>query len=254
MTQYILAHDLGTSGNKATIFSKNGQLIASSIVSYNVTYFNGNWAEQDANDWWSAVCQSTKELLLQTKISPKQIKVVSFSGQMMGCLCVDQNGEPLRKSIIWADQRAQKQAEDLEKIISQKEFYEIVGHRNSPSYGMQKLMWIRDNEAEIYERTYKMLNAKDYIVYKLTKQFYTDYTDGNGNGCLNLKNLCWSERILRAAQIPEDKLPELKPSTFIVGGVTEEAAKETGLEIGTGMDLVNEPYSRIKSDISCHTL
>lgn len=237
MTQYVLAHDLGTSGNKATIFSRSGQLIASTVMSYDVTYFNGNWAEQDAQDWWKAVCQSTKKLLEQTAISADQIKAVSFSGQMMGCLCVDKNGEPLRKSIIWADQRAQQQTEELEKSISQRDFYEIVGHRNSPSYGIQKLMWIRDNEPAIYERTYKVLNAKDYVVYKLTNQFYTDYTDGNGNGCFDIRNLCWSERILQAARISVDKLPTLKPSTFIAGSVTEQAAKETGLAIGTPVVL-----------------
>lgn len=186
MGAYILAHDLGTSGNKATLFSTDGKLIGSRVEPYDTRYFNGTWVEQNADDWWNAVCSSTKELIRGTGISPDEIAAVSFSGQMMGCLCVDRQGRPLRPSIIWADQRAVSQTAQIEEHISQRDFYHIVGHRNTPSYGVQKLMWIRDNEPEIYEQTYKVLNAKDYIVFCLTGKFYTEYSDGNSMGCFDL--------------------------------------------------------------------
>ncbi len=189
MSQYILAHDLGTSGNKASLFTVEGKLVGSQVFAYGVNYFNGTWAEQDAEDWWNAVCITSKNLIAATGIDPKEIGAVSFSGQMMGCLCVDRQGNPLRKSIIWADQRAQKQAAQIESHISQQDFYHIVGHRNTASYGVQKLMWVRDNEPEIYEQTYKTLNAKDFIVFRLTGKFYTEYSDGNSMGCFDLNNL-----------------------------------------------------------------
>jgi len=233
MTKYILAHDLGTSGNKATMFSEVGKMIGSYVASYEADYFNGNWAEQDAEDWWNAVCLTSKKLIGTLGIDPSDIAVVSFSGQMMGCLCVDRNGDPLRKAIIWADQRAQKQVAQIESHISQKDFYRIVGHRNTASYGVQKLMWVRDNEPEIYEQTYKTLNAKDFIVARLTGNFYTDYSDGNSTGCFDLTHLTWSEEIIQYAAIEPDKLPELKPSTFVAGGVTRKAAEATGLAEGT---------------------
>ena len=156
---------------------------------------------------------------------------------MMGCLCVDRAGKPLRPSIIWADQRAQEESAKIEEQISQWEFYNIVGHRNTPSYGIQKLMWVKRHEPEIYENTYKMLNAKDYIVFKLTGNFYTDYSDANSCGCFDISRLCWSEKILQAAGIPEEKLPACKPSTFIGGKVTKEAAELTGLKEGTPVVL-----------------
>lgn len=237
MGRYILAHDLGTSGNKATLFSEGGKLIASQVYGYNTDYFNVNWAEQDGNDWWLAVCATTKGILAATGIENKDIAVVSFSGQMMGCLCVDRQGNPLRKSIIWADQRAQAQAAAIGERISMKDFYHITGHRNSASYGIQKLMWVRDNEPEIYGQTYKMLNAKDFIVYHLTGNFYTEYTDGTSNNCLDLNALMWSDRIIEYAGIDPDKLPELKPSTYIAGGVTPKAATATGLAEGTPVVL-----------------
>lgn len=235
--KYIIAHDLGTSGNKATLFSQEGKLIDSCIHTYPVHYFNENFAEQNADDWWDAVCKSTKGLLTKTKISNTDIAVVSFSGQMMGCLPVDKQGKPLRPSIIWADRRAEKQSAKLQDKITQWDFYHIVGHRNTASYGIQKLMWIKENEPEIYENTYKMLNAKDYIVFRLTGNFYTDYSDGNSCGCFDLQKLIWSEKILKYAEIELDKLPELKPSTFIGGYVTETASLETGLYVGTPVVL-----------------
>ncbi|MGB8453853.1 MAG: xylulokinase [Anaerocolumna sp.] len=237
MSKYILAHDLGTSGNKATLFSEDGKLIKSSIYTYEGTYTNGVWAEQDAEDWWKAVCITSRNLLNTTKIDPKDIAGISFSGQMMGCLCVDKRGNPLRKSIIWADQRAQRQSTQIEESISQQDFYHITGHRNTASYGVQKLMWIHDNEPEIYEQTYKVLNAKDFIVLRLTGKFYTEYSDANSMACFDLLNLKWSDELISYADIDPDKLPEIKPSTFVAGGVIEKASKDTGLVVGTPVVL-----------------
>lgn len=233
MTRYLLAHDLGTSGNKATLFSAEGALIQSVVYPYDTHYFNGTWVEQDAQDWWKAVCESTRELLKKTEIQADAIEAVSFSGQMMGCLCVDKNGIPLRPAIIWADQRATEQSAQIDEKINQYDYYRIVGHRNIASYGIQKFMWIRDHEREIYERTYKILNAKDYIVYCLTGKFCTDYSDANSCGFFDLKRLCWSEQLLEYAKIPIEKLPEIFPSSHIAGGITDIAARETGLAVGT---------------------
>ena len=233
MSKYILAHDLGTSGNKATLFSETGMMVGSKVHAYDVNYFNGTWAEQDAQDWWNAVCLTSKALIEGTGIDPSDIAAVSFSGQMMGCLCVDRDGNPLRTAIIWADQRAQKQAAQIEEKISQKDFYHIVGHRNTASYGIQKFMWVKENQPEIYEKTYKCLNAKDFIVFRLTGAFYTDYSDANSMGCFDLNELKWSEELITYSGIDPDKLPEAKPSTYVAGGVTKWASKMTGLAEGT---------------------
>ena len=230
MSKYILAHDLGTSGNKASLFTVEGKLVDSQVFSYGVHYFNGSWAEQDADDWWRAVCTTSKNLIQSTGIDPGEIGAVSFSGQMMGCLCVDRQGKPLRKAIIWADLRSQKQAAQIEEKISQQDFYRIVGHRNTASYGVQKLMWVKENEPEIYEQTYKTLNAKDYIVFCLTGKFYTEYSDANSMTCFDLNNLKWSEEIIEYAGIDGDKLPEVKPSSCIYG-YTQECMLGDGIPI-----------------------
>lgn len=231
MVKYLLAHDLGTSGNKATLFTAAGTLVKSIVFSYDTDYFNNNWAEQDPKDWWEAVCSSTKEIL--KGIDNNQVAAVSFSGQMMGCLCVDKNGDPLRRSIIWADQRAVKEARDIGDRVENERFYRITGHRISPSYSLEKLLWIKNNEPEVYENTYKMLNSKDFIIHKLTGRFVTDYSDASGTNILDLNTYKWSEELINITGIDGDKLPELRKSTDVVGGVTAEAAAETGLAIGT---------------------
>ena len=233
MGTYLIAHDLGTSGDKATLFSVDGAMLGSTIQSYPANYFNETWVEQNADDWWQAVCDTTKQLIEQTGICAKDIAAVSFSGQMMGCLCLDKEGEPLRPSIIWADQRATEERAKLEAEISQRDFYHITGHRNTPSYGMQKLMWVREHQPDIYRKTAVVVNAKDYIVYKLTGKIYTDPSDANSMACFDLKQCNWSQELISISGIDREKLPDIVPSTHLVGGVTKSAATLTGLYEGT---------------------
>jgi len=231
MPKYLLAHDIGTSGNKATLFTTDGEMVESTTQAYETKYFNDTWAEQNPDDWWKAVCLSTKQLI--NNISPRDIVSISFSGQMMGCLCVDEHGTPLRNSIIFCDQRAIKQAEDLLNKISMEDFYRICGHRLSSVYSLEKLMWVRDMQPDIYKSTYKMLTAKDYIVFKLTGKYVTDHSDASGSNAYNLAKKEWSTKILDISGIDPDKLPSIHESNFVAGEVTKEAAEETGLKCGT---------------------
>ncbi len=231
MKRYVLAHDVGTSGNKATLFTVDGELIGSKTYPYDTRYFNNNWAEQNPNDWWEAVCHSTRELVQDIDVS--EIAAVSFSGQMMGCLCVDKDGTPLRDAIIYCDQRAQTECQDILKQIDPKDFYHIVGHRANESYSLEKLMWVKNNEPEIYKKTYKMLHAKDYIVFKHTGNMMTDHSDASGTNAFDLNNFSWSEKIIDVAGIDGEMLPELKKSIDVAGTVTTKAAQETGLKEGT---------------------
>ena len=231
MAVYLIAHDLGTTGNKATLFTDRGELINSAVYSYPTSYFNGNWAQQDPRDWWKAVCETSRQLL--EGVDKSQVAAVSFSGQMMGCVCLGKQGELLGDGIIWADQRAVKQADNLAARISQKEFYHITGHRISPSYSLEKLMWIRDNQPDTFRKIHKVLNPKDYVIWLLTGQLVTDYSDASGTNAFDLNRLCWSRDILQCAGIPEELFPQAFPSTHMAGKVTPQAARECGLLEGT---------------------
>ena len=237
MSRYLLAHDLGTSGNKATLYSDDGRLIASQTVTYPTHFFNGNWAEQDPADWWHAVCNSTQALLAQSKVDPADIAGLALSGQMMGCTLVDKAGEVLRPSMLYCDQRAAVQAAGILDQIELKEFYGIVGHRVSPSYTLEKLMWVRDNEPGIYAKTHKTLCAKDYINYRLTGKMATDFSDASGTNAFDLNTFTWSERIIQLAGVDAAMFPDPMDSTQVLGDLTREAAAATGLRVGTPVAL-----------------
>ena len=235
--QYIIAHDLGTSGNKATLYDERGALVAASTFEYPTYIGTAGVVEQDANSWWNAVIQSTRALLSAANVRNSDIACVSFSGQMMGCLPVDRQGIPLRPAIIWADMRSEKQADQLRASVPEREFYRIVWHRPISSYTLTKLMWVRDNEPDVYRKTYKTLHAKDFIVQKLTGKFATDYSDASGTNAFDLVGKKWSERILNAVGIDPALFPDPYPSTTVIGTVSAEAARLTGLVEGTPVVL-----------------
>lgn len=233
MASYILSHDLGTTGDKATLFSAEGKLISSTFASYQTYYPEIGWAEQDPDHYWRAFCESTKALIDKAKIKPFDIAVVSFSGQMMAALPVDKDGKALRNSIIWADLRSTKQVGELSTRIGEDSVYEITGHRLSASYSATKIMWIRENEPEVYKNTHKFIHAKDFIVSRLTGNIYSDYSDASGMNLLDIKSLDWSEELLEATKIDQNKLPDLVESTEVVGKVTGKASSLSGLIQGT---------------------
>lgn len=231
MKRYLLAHDLGTSGNKATLFSLEGELVDAKVSAYPTAYSHDNWAEQDPARWWTAVCQSTRALLGGR--DPQEIAAACFSGQMMGCVCVDKAGAPLRPAIIYCDQRAEEQTRRLAERLSPAEIYKVTGHRASASYSIEKLMWVRDNEPDVFARTFKMLNAKDFMNFKLTGLMRTEHNDASGTNAFDIAARSWSARILDAAGISVEKLPLSVESTAVIGEVTREAAEATGLHAGT---------------------
>ncbi len=233
MAGYILSHDIGTTGDKATLFSEDGRLIASGFSSYPTSYPKSGWAEQNASDYWQAFCRSTRELLEKARCAPREVAVVAFSGQMMGALPVDAEGDPLRNMIIWADQRSTAEAAEIEKSVPGDEVYRITGHRLSASYSAAKIMWIRRNEPELFKRAAKFLHAKDFLALKLTGCFATDYSDASSMNLLDLERLEWSQEMLAAAGIPRELLPELHESIEVVGTVRPEAARQSGLLPGT---------------------
>jgi xylulokinase len=231
MEEYLIAHDLGTSGDKATLFTTEGKMVRSAVVPYGVHYFGDHCAEQDPDDWWAAVCRATRQVL--EGVAPGSVLGLSFSAQMQGCLLVDKSGKPLRPAIIWADQRSGKEAELLRKEIGADQVYRITGHRISANYTLEKLMWLRTHEPDVFRKASRTFHAKDYILYKLTGQFVTDYSDASGTNAFDLDHLQWSEEILSAAGIKKEIFPELHASTDVIGFVSREAAEATGLREGT---------------------
>lgn len=229
----ILAHDLGTTGNKASLFDAEGKVLASSFYGYQTEYPRPNWVEQNPEDWWQAVRETTRQLLESSRVHPRDIACISFSGQMMGCVLLDRKARPVRSALIWADTRAVQEANQLVEKLGMDSIYRITGHRASSSYSAAKMMWVRQHQPEIYAAAKKIVHAKDFIVARLTGVFATDYSDASGTNLYDLSRRGWSEPVVEASGIDPAKLPELHASSDVIGGVLPEVADELGLAAGT---------------------
>ena len=231
--RFILAHDLGTTGNKASLFDEQGNVRASALSVYGTEYPRPHWVEQNPEDWWKAVCTSTRQLLSTARVYPKQVACITFSGQMMGCVVLDRRARPLRNALIWADTRAIPQAEQIIARAGMEKAYRITGHRASCSYSAAKIMWVHDHQPDIFAEAYKFVNAKDFIVARLTGVFATDFSDASGTNLYDLEAYDWSASMLEAARLDRSVLPDLHESTEVAGQVLASVADEVGLAAGT---------------------
>lgn len=230
MDKLILAHDLGTSANKATLFGEDGKLVASATHPYESDFRTGGIAEQNPDDWWKAVCITTRTLL--ESHDRDRVAAIAFSGFMMGCLCVDRNGTPLRPHMLYCDQRATAETDRFVARSGRERIYRISGNPASAVYSGPKYMWVKEHEPEIYARTHKFLNAKDYMTFKLTGRLLTDYTDASGSLLYDLEKWEWSAPLIGEAGLDPDKFPEIVESTAVAGELTRAAADELGLRPG----------------------
>ncbi|MGH2411637.1 MAG: xylulokinase, partial [Chloroflexota bacterium] len=233
MPRYVLSHDVGTTGNKATLYDEDGGLTRAAFLPYPTSYPRAGWAEQNPEDWWRSLCVNTERLLRESGVSSADVVCIVFSGQMMGAVSVDTQGRPVRDAIIWADTRAVDQAAAVGERIDPRRVYALAGHRLSASYSAAKILWLKDMEPESYRRTHKFLHAKDFLAARLTGVFATDHSDASGTNLYSLEGRAWDEELVAAFGIAFEKLPEIRRSTAVIGVVHSVAAAETGLRAGT---------------------
>jgi xylulokinase len=228
----IIAHDLGTTGNKASLHDDSGKIINHCTVEYPVHFASGGVAEQNPQDWWQAVGDATKKLIAESNISSNNISGLGISGQMMGAVMLDENFEPTRSAIIWADHRSTQQTDQLIQKLGMDSAYQEIGHQLNPTYSLTKAMWVKKNQPEIFNKTKHICNAKDFINAKLTQKLVTDYSDASSTNAFDQNNGEWSKRILDAADIDSALFPRVVPATEVLGELTQAAATHLGLNAG----------------------
>ena len=232
MAKYIIAHDFGTSANKASLFTTEGKFVKTATAEYPTYYTNQSWVEQDPEDWWAAFCQTTKTLM--QGIPKEDVLCVSFDGAYPNCLCVDKDGKPLHRAMIWQDTRAYKQAEEITKKIPAKYTADRANHVVQTDRTLPKLLWIKENQPEIFAKTAMVLPCvSNYIVMRMTGVACCDYSVGNGTAMVTMDRSDYADEILEAAGITREILPKLCDRTTIAGEVTEEFADQCGLAVGT---------------------
>ncbi len=230
---YILAYDLGTGGLKASLFDENGISRASAFRSCDTYYDHTNFREQDPNDWWQILIESTGELL-KGEYRAADIACVAISGHSLGIVPVGRDGLLSNRVPIWSDSRADAEANKFFRSIDETGWYLTTGNGFPPPlYSVFKLMWVKEHQHEVYGKTDKFIGTKDYLNYMLTGELATDFSYASGSGVFDLLNWKYREDYIAASGIGRDKFADPFPSSAIIGKVSREAAKLTGLREGT---------------------
>ena len=231
--KYVIGIDLGTSGTKTVLFDLNGTVIASATIEYPMYQPQNGWAEQDPDDWVSAGYQTIRAVIQKSGVSPKEIAGVGISGQMHGLVMLDENGNSLRRSIIWCDQRTAAECVEITERVGYDRLIAITANPALTGFTASKILWVRNNEPEVYAKCRHILLPKDYLRYKLTGEFATEVSDASGMQLLDIPNRRWSDEVLKALDIDADLLGKVYESPEITGYINEAASQVTGLTVGT---------------------
>lgn len=234
MDKKIISFDLGTGGNKASLYDVEGNCLASAFVPYATQYPQVGWHEQRPADWWNAVVESTRRLMSSSGVDKNDIVCLGISGHSLGAVPVDKEGNLLREATpIWSDIRAQKEVEDFFRKVDPDAWYLMTGNGfPAACYTIFKVMWYRDHEPDMFQKVYKILGTKDYINFKLTGVMKTDFSYASGTGIYDLKGWNYDPEFIEASDIPADVWPEIVPSTEVIGEVCPDVADLLGLGHG----------------------
>lgn len=231
--RYLLGVDLGTSGTKTVLFDENGQTLASKTIEYPLLQPKNGWAEQDPKFWYDATIDSIKSVLQTSKVNSEDVVALSIAGQMHGLVMLDKNGKVLRNSILWCDARTQKQCDEITALVGKQRLIEINANPALTGFTAPKILWVRENEPEIYKECATILLPKDYVRYMLTSEKAMEISDASGTNLLDITNRVWSDEILEKLSIEKSLMPPIIESSAIAGHITKEIAALTGLKEGT---------------------
>lgn len=230
MKNYI-GIDLGTSSVKLILVDGDGEIKRTVTKEYPVFYPHSGWSEQNAGDWWNAICDALSELL--SGFDGHTVQGIGVAGQMHGLVILDENDEVIRPTILWNDGRTDKETTYLNEIVGKERLFEYTGNIAFAGFTAPKLMWLRENEPENFAKISKIMLPKDYVNYLLTGVHSTDYSDAAGMLLLDVKNKCWSKEMLDICAIHESQMPKLYESFDVIGAIKKGIADKFGLNPNT---------------------
>ena len=218
-----LGIDLGTSSVKMLFMNTNGEVIKTYTKEYPISYPQNGWAEQNPEDWWTGV----KECFIEASsdIDLKSIEGISFSGQMHGLVILDEHDSVIRPAILWNDQRTQKECD----FLNEMNVSNYTGNQALTGFTAPKILWVKNNELENFNKIKKIMLPKDYILYKLSGVHATDVSDASGMLLLDVEKREWSKELIELCQIEQEMLPKLYESFEVIGTVQKKIAAELGL-------------------------
>lgn len=232
----FLGVDIGTSGTKTIAIRENGTILASDTIEYPLFSPKPGWSEQNPEDWYQATIQSIKNVIAKGKINPSEVKGIGLSGQMHGSVFLDKANQVIRPALLWNDQRtAAECAEIEERAGGRKKLIGMVANPALTGFTAPKILWLRNKEPKNFDKMVKCLLPKDYVRLRITGEFATEVSDASGTLLLDVQNRKWSAPLLKKLDLDASILPKVFESEEVSGGLTAEAAKLTGLPVGTAV-------------------
>ena len=224
---YYIGIDLGTSAVKLLLMKEDGTIENVKSREYALSFPHPGWSEQNPEDWYRQSIDGLKELI--SVVDPKEVKGISFGGQMHGLVALDENDNVIRPAILWNDGRTEEEVSYFNEHIGKKVISGYTGNIAFAGFTAPKILWMKKNEPELFGRIRKIMLPKDYLAYRLSGSFCTDYSDASGMLLLDVQNKCWSEPMLKLCGISADMLPKLYESYEVVGTLKPEIADELGM-------------------------
>lgn len=232
MAAIVLGVDLGTSAVKVSAIDRQGNVVAQASASYPLQQPHPGYSEQNPEDWVIQTTQAIQELLRQPNIQADEIEGLSYSGQMHGLVLLDAQHQVLRPAMLWNDTRTTPQCQELAAKFGD-EFVEITGNRPLEGFTLPKLLWVKENEPEIWAQAAMFVLPKDYVRYRMTGALALDYSDATGTVLLDIHTGKWSEKLCQTLDVPMKLCPPLIKSVDYVGNITPAYAIQSGLTTGT---------------------
>jgi xylulokinase len=230
---YLLGIDIGTSGTRSLVIDENGNIISSAIKEYPLYTPKPGWAEQNPADWYEATISTIKEALQKKNIKGSDIKSIGLSGQMHGSVFLDDANEVIRPALLWNDQRTEPQCKEIYDIFGYDNFIKLSYNKALPGFTSPKILWLRENEPENYNKTKKILLPKDYVRFMMSGTYATEVSDAAGMLLMDIKERTWSDEILDGLKINKSLLADIFESYEVSAKLDAKTANLTGLVEGT---------------------
>lgn len=227
--KYVIGIDLGTSAVKVLLVNQNGTAVAQASESYPLQQLKPGYSEQNPEDWISGTATAIKKLLASYELDTSDIEGISYSGQMHGLVLLDQNNQVLRPAILWNDTRTTKQSEEIINKLGSR-FVEITRNRPLEGFTLPKILWVQENEPEIFAKVASFVLPKDYVRYRMTGKINMELSDAAGTVMLDIAKKGWSKEICKVFSIPSSICPPLIEATTSVGTISNEFAEKSGLD------------------------
>ncbi len=230
---YYIGLDTSTTATKALLMDADGSVVNIGRSEYDYDVPRPQWTEQSPHLWWRATTEAINAALTTSGVDGGEVGAIGLTGQMHGLVLLDEAGEVLRPAILWNDQRTHAEGDEIRERIGGRRLIEITGNDALTGFTAPKILWVRNNEPEIYANVAHVVLPKDYVRYRLTDEFATDKAGASGTLLFDLAQRDWSPEVLAALDIPPEWLPETHEGPRVTGVITEEAAQATGLRSGT---------------------